>query len=229
MTPADTSIEIRFDTKLPGMPLPHIWEQCVGSGHATLALRADYQAQLTRCRTELGVRHVRFHGVLSDDMGNLMCDENRWLHSFVNADRIWDFLLSIGMRPFVELSFMPTTLSSGAATVFHYRANVTPPRDYGHWAALIRALAEHWTARYGVDEVREWFFEVWNEPNLKAFWRGRRSDYFTLYQRTAEALKNVDDCIRVGGPATADDAWIPAFLRFREARHGPVDLGSKHP
>jgi xylan 1,4-beta-xylosidase len=221
-------VEIRCDAAQRGVALPHVWEQCVGSGHATLALRADYQSQLARCHTELGMQRVRFHGLLCDDMGTLVCERNELLDSFVNADRIWDFLLSIGMCPFVELSFMPTALSSGAATVFHYRGNVTPPGDYAQWAALIQLLAQHCVDRYGSSEVRRWFFEVWNEPNLKAFWRARRSDYFALYQWTAEALKRADDGIRVGGPATASNAWIEPFLDFCERNDVPVDFLSTH-
>lgn len=226
--PSRAGVDIRCDVTKPGVPLPHVWEQCVGSGHAPLALRADYQAQLTRCRKELGVRHVRFHGLLSDNMGTLRCEQGKWLYQFVNADRIWDFLLSIGMRPFVELSFMPDVLASGQTTVFQYRGNVTPPKSYARWSTLIRKLGEHCIERYGADEVREWFFEVWNEPNLKAFWRGRRADYFTLYRRTADALKSVDGGPRVGGPATARNAWITPFLDFCDARGAPVDFVTTH-
>jgi xylan 1,4-beta-xylosidase len=221
-------IDIRCDAMQRGVALPHVWEQCVGSGHATLALRADYQQQLARCHTELGVQRVRFHGILCDDMGTLVCERNELLHSFVNADRIWDFLVSIGMSPFVELGFMPSSLSSGAATVFHYRGNVTPPRDYAQWAALIQLLAQHAVDRYGAAEVRDWFFEVWNEPNLRAFWRAGRSEYFQLYTWTAEALKRADDGIRVGGPVTANNAWIEPFLDFCEHHELPVDFVSTH-
>ena len=221
-------IDVRFDATTPGIPLPHIWEYSVGSGHAPLALRADYQAQLTRCRKELGVRHVRFHGLLCDDMGTLVCEQNKLLYSFVNADRIWDFLISIGMRPIVELSFMPTTLASGNETVFSYKGNVTPPRDYTEWATLVSVLSRHCVERYGADEVRQWLFEVWNEPNLKSFWRGTRDDYFTLYRHTAHALKETDDGLRVGGPVTARNAWIKEFLEFCDANDLPADFVSTH-
>jgi Glycosyl hydrolases family 39 len=127
--------------------LPHFWEHTVGSGHAPLALRADWQEQLRRCHEELGFRHVRFHGLLCDDVGILVDERDRLLYSFFNADQIWDFLLSIGMKPFIELSFMPTTLASGGTTVFHYRGNVTPPKDYKQWATLIRKLVTHWVER----------------------------------------------------------------------------------
>lgn len=152
---------------------------------------------------------MRFHGLLSDDLGPVVRQHRGGLvFSFFNADRIIDFLLSIEMRPFVELSFMPTALASGSKTVFHYRGNVTPPRDYRQWSALIRTLLAHWVDRYGLREVAKWPFEVWNEPNLKAFWQGSRKDYFNLYQVTANAIKKVDPLLRVGGPATARDGWI---------------------
>jgi len=209
-------------------PLTHFWEHTVGSDHAPVALRADWQNQLRRCHDELGFRYVRFHGLLSDDMGTLISHQEKSLYSFFNADQICDFLLSIGMRPFVELSFMPTTLASGQRTVFHYRGNITPPRDYQRWATLIRKLVSHWVERYGVSEVREWFFEVWNEPNLKAFWTGTQADYFKLYRYTIHAIKSVDGALQVGGPATARNEWIEDFLGFCEKKRLPADFVSTH-
>ncbi len=211
-----------------GVHFPHAWEHTIGSGHAPLALRADWQRQLTRCRRELGFRHVRFHGILSDDVGTLMCENDRLVYSFFNADQICDFLLSIGMRPFMELSFMPTALSSGDATVFHYRANVTPPKDYDAWESLIRKLVHHWVERYGLAEVSQWFFEVWNEPNLDAFWKGSQAEYFRLYASTARAIKETHGSLRVGGPATAGNAWIPQLLDYCAANAAPIDFVSTH-
>ena len=151
---------------------------------------------------------------MSDDVGTLICNNDALLYSFFNVDQIVDFLLSIGMKPFVELSFMPGALAAGDKTVFHYRGNVTAPKDYGQWAALVGKLVAHWVERYGVAEVRAWFFEVWNEPNLEYFGSGRQSDYFTLYSHSARAIKAVDAALRVGGPATAMNAWITDFREF---------------
>jgi xylan 1,4-beta-xylosidase len=211
-----------------GSGLAHVWSHTVGSGRALLALRADWQAQMRKTRSELGVRHVRFHGLLNDEMCTYLIECGKDMYSFFNADRIFDFLVSIGMKPFVELSFMPTALQSGGDIVFFYKANVTPPRDHARWADLITRLARHWVDRYGIDEVRSWYFEVWNEPNLDAFWKGSQADYFKLYQYTANAIKDVDAQLRVGGPATADDGWIPEFLGFCEASKLPVDFVSTH-
>jgi xylan 1,4-beta-xylosidase len=212
----------------PASGLSHFWEHTIGSGHAPLALRADWQAQMRRSHEELGFGHVRFHGLLCDDMGTLVAEGDTLFYSFFNADQIFDFLLSIGMRPFVELSFMPTTLASGGQTVFHYGANVSPPKDYARWATLIRKLVAHWVERYGLDEVRAWFFEVWNEPNLDAFGSGKQDEYFALYRYTAEAIKSVDAALRVGGPATAANAWVDDFIAFCAENKLPADFISTH-
>lgn len=212
----------------PAASLPHFWEHTIGSGHAPLALMADWQAQMLRARSELGFNHVRFHGLLCDDMGTLTEEGDTKFYSFFNADKIFDFLLSIGMKPFVELSFMPSALASGDKTVFHYRANVTPPKDYAQWATLIRKLVEHWIERYGLAEVRLWLFEVWNEPNLDAFGNGRQDDYFKLYRYTVEAIKAVDRALQVGGPATADNAWIEEFIAYCRKGQVPIDFISTH-
>jgi xylan 1,4-beta-xylosidase len=211
-----------------GSPLPHFWEHTVGSCHAPLALRADWRAQLRRCHDELGFRHVRFHGLLCDDVGTLVRYQDRLVYSFFNADAIVDYLLSIGMAPFVELSFMPKALASGKETIFSYAANVSPPKDLKAWGELIGRLARHWTERYGAEQVRRWPFEVWNEPNLRAFWAGTQNDYFELYRHTAEALKGVDSALCVGGPATAANAWVPEFLDFCAKARLPVDFVSTH-
>jgi xylan 1,4-beta-xylosidase len=220
----------RFTCDLSQTPIPfeHFWAHTVGSGHAPLALRSDWQAQIQQCHAELGFRHVRFHDLLSDSMGTLVRQENELIYSFFNADRIMDFLLSIGMRPFVELSFMPQALASGSKTVFRYKANVTPPKNYKQWETFIHKLTAHWVERYGLEEVSQWFFETWNEPNLKAFWTGTRQSYFKLYQHTVEAIKSVDPSLKVGGPASAQAAWIDEFLDYCEQHRLPVDFVTTH-
>lgn len=190
-----------------------------------MALRADWQLQLKRAQRELGFRHVRFHGLLSDDFRIVIDPHN---YSFFNCDQVFDFLLSIGMKPFVELSFMPAALASGNKTVFNYQANITPPRDYKQWSKLIDRLVSHCVERYGRKEVSEWFFEVWNEPNLKAFWSGKQRDYFRLYRYTAEAIKQIDEGFRVGGPATAKSEWIEDFVAFCDRNDVPADFISTH-
>jgi xylan 1,4-beta-xylosidase len=228
MENTDNPVQFRCNVLNHPVALEHFWEHTVGSCHATLALRADWQKQLTRCKKELGFRHVRFHGLLSDDMGTLVDENDKFVYSFFNADQICDFLLSIGMRPFMELSFMPTILSLGSDIVFHYKGNVNPPKNYDDWQTLINKLVTHWSERYGLTEVSQWFFEVWNEPNLNAFWKGTQEDYFKLYTHTTNAIKNVNPNLKVGGPATADNEWISEFMDYCEKNNVPIDFISTH-
>jgi xylan 1,4-beta-xylosidase len=221
---------ITIDTQSERTPFPHFWELCVGSCHAVMGLREDWRSQLKQAHDELGFQYVRFHGLLDDAMSVYVKDQ--WSGvvrlSFFNVDSIFDFLLSIGMKPFIELGFMPEALASGTQTCFHYRANVTPPADYAQWGGLIQSLTRHLVVRYGIDEVRTWFFEVWNEPNLPFFWAGTKEDYFKLYEHAARAIKSVDSRLRVGGPATSVNAWIPDLIAFCQRSGSPLDFISTH-
>ena len=160
------SVAFACDLAAPASVLPHVWEHTVGSDHATAALRADWQAHLERAHEELGFRHVRFQGILDDDVGTLLCEQGKLAYAFFNSDQIFDFLIGIGMKPFVELAFMPSTLSSGSTTVFKYRGNVTSPKDDAQWSTLIGKLGGHRVDHYGLDEVGQWYFEIWNEPTV---------------------------------------------------------------
>ncbi len=208
--------------------LPHFWDHTVGSGHATLALRADWQTQMKRTHDELGMKHVRFHGILSDGMGTCIGQDNQYLYSFFNADQIFDFLLSIGMKTLRRTELHALDPFIGDQIIFRYRANGHSARDHADWSVLIRKLVGHWVDRYGIDEVRQWFFEVWNEPNLLAFGDGKQDEYFELYRYTVEAIKGVDAGLRVGGPATAENAWVTDFIAFCTANALPADFVSTH-
>jgi len=216
-----------IDARAAGKLFPHYWERCVGSGHASLALRRDWQDQLKQCHDELGFKFVRFHGILDDDMSVFTGREDD-PYSFHNVGLIFDYLLSIGMKPFIELSFMPERLASGTDTVFHYKGNITPPKDYEAWGNLVAALAAYLQDRYGADEVERWFFEVWNEPNLVYFWSGTQAEYFQLYAHAAKAIKRVNPRFRVGGPSTAANAWVSETLAFCEKEGVPLDFISTH-
>jgi len=205
------------------------FKETVGAGRANEGLRADWQQQLNLVRKECGFKYIRMHGLLTDDMGVYMEDKKgNPEYNFQYIDVLYDYLLSIGMKPFVELSFMPAALASGTQTCFWWRGNVTPPKDYQKWADLIRNLVIHFTERYGTDEVKTWYFEVWNEPNLNYFWSGTQVEYFKLYKYTAIAIKSVDKEYRVGGPATAGAAWVPEMIDFSKANSIPLDFISTH-
>ena len=224
------AIEYRIDLAQEGRTFPHYWETCVGSCHAATVLREDVRQQIRAAHRDCGFRYLRFHGLLDDDMSVVLTDPftQQIYYSFYNIDSIFDFLLDTGMKPFVELGFMPQALASGTQTCFNYRGNVTPPKDYDQWSDLIRALTGHLLERYGQEEVRQWFFEVWNEPNLRFFFDGTQEEYFRLYEVTARAIKSVDSRLRVGGPATSVNAWIPEFRAYCENGDVPLDFITTH-
>lgn len=214
---------------------PHYWEECVGSCRAYTALRADYRKQLIKAHEELGFKYVRFHGLFNDDMSVCLrkisydpAVPGEIVYNFANIDNIFDFLLEIGMKPFIEIGFMPECLASGTDTIFHYRGNITPPADYIQWNHLIQAFVAHLGERYGREEIRSWFFEVWNEPNLASFWAGTKEQYFELYENTARTIKAYDSQLRVGGPATSINAWIPDMIEFCEKHQVSLDFISTH-
>jgi xylan 1,4-beta-xylosidase len=170
------------------------------------------------------------HGLFNDDMAVYKenWDGSEPQYSFMYIDVLYDFLLSIGIKPFVELGFMPSGLASGSETIFWWRGNVTPPSDYNKWESFIAAFVQHLTERYGEDEVKTWYFEVWNEPNLSGFWASTQEEYFKLYAYTANAVKSVNADYRVGGPATAGAAWVPEFIDYCDKNHAPIDFVSTH-
>jgi xylan 1,4-beta-xylosidase len=207
-----------------------MFNECVGAGRANEGLRADWQQQLAFVKNECGFRYIRFHGLFTDDMGIYKEDKNgNPEYNYMYVDALFDYLLSIGIKPFVELGFMPNALASGPETIFWWKGNVTPPKDHDKWGALVKNIVEHWTNRYGEDEVKTWYFEVWNEPNLKpGFWTGTMEDYFKLYKYSAEAVKSVNPDYRIGGPGTAGAAWEPEMIDFCIKNNVPIDFVSTH-
>ncbi len=238
---------ITVDAHATTTPFPHFWEQTFGSGHAILALRQSYRDDLRTVKQATNFDSVRAHGILDDEVG--LYDPDRRIinfaqtagqagkvldtstYNFSYVDQIYDGLLAEHVRPLVELSFMPLKLASDptATQAFWYRPNASPPKDYAAWDAMITALAAHLVARYGLDEVAQWKFEVWNEPNID-FWMGKpkQSTYFELYDHSARAIKAVSPRLQVGGPATAQAAWVTPFLAHTKAENVPVDFVSTH-
>jgi xylan 1,4-beta-xylosidase len=211
-------------------PMSTMFKECIGAGRANEGLRADWQQQLAEVKKVCDFKYIRMHGLLSDDMGVFSYDrKGNPIYNFQYIDVLYDYILSIGMKPFVELGFMPSALASGKETIFWWKGNVTPPKDYDQWAGLIKALTQHYTDRYGADEVKTWYFEVWNEPNLSpGFWSGTQAEYFKLYQYTVQAIKSVNKDYRVGGPATAGAGWVPEMIDFCVKNNLPLDYISTH-
>lgn len=221
---------VTVDLSAPSQPFPHYWERMFGSGRAILSLRDSYRQDLRQVKDATGFEFIRFHAILNDEVGVYDEVDGKSVYNFSYIDQIYDGLLRDGVRPFVELSFMPKKLASKEIyQTFWYRPIVAPPKDYAKWNDLITHFAQHLIDRYGIDEVSHWYFEVWNEPNLD-FWAGdpRQASYFELYDNTARTLKKVDARLRVGGPATAQAAWADAFIAHVAQNQVPADFVSTH-
>ena len=223
---------IEVDANAATHPFPHYWEKMFGSGRAILSLRESYRNDLRETKRITGFEYVRFHAIFHDEVG--LYDEDssgKPVYNFSYIDQIYDGLLENHVRPFIELSFMPKKLTAdpNALHPFWYKQNVAPPKDWGKWDQLIEAFTRHLVERYGENEVAQWYFEVWNEPNID-FWAGnpKEATYYELYDHTARAIKHVSQRLRVGGPSTAQAAWADRFLAHCKEQDVPVDFVSSH-
>jgi len=209
---------------------------CVGTGRMGLALQKEYQKQLKLVQDMIGFKHIRGHGLFCDDMAiyqEHMVDGERVVeYNFTYLDLVMDSYKELGIKPFLELGFMPKKMASGTQTVFYWKGNTTPPKSYEDWKAMVQALLLHLMDRYGKEEVLTWPIEVWNEPNLPGFWKDAdMQEYFVLFKESYEAIKQTDERFCVGGPAVcggSDRIWMKAFLEFcREEKLYP-DFISRH-
>jgi xylan 1,4-beta-xylosidase len=205
-----------------------VFNECVGAGRASEGLRADWQEQLRLVQKHCNFKYIRFHGLLNDEMGVCSLINGKITYNFQYVDVLYDFLLSVGIKPFVELSFMPTLLKTNDQTIFWWKGNISPPADWNEYERMIGLLAKHFTERYGEEEVKTWYFEVWNEPNLSNFFSGTEAEYHQLYATAAKVIKAVNNDYRVGGPASAGSPWIPAFIAYCNNNQVPVDFISSH-
>jgi xylan 1,4-beta-xylosidase len=225
MDPIHTNRVLSVKTNKTKGPLPHVWEECMGSDRAVVAFREQWLSDLELVKQTTGMKSVRFHGLFNDEMGVWPSGSKQ--PNFLYVDMVFDAMLDRGIRPLVELSFMPGALASNKYTIFWYRGNTTPPKDPSQWGELVGSLSKHLIERYGVQEVKTWNFEVWNEPNI-VFWSGTKADYFELYRQSATAIKKVNKELRVGGPATAMAAWVGDLLEFCTSQQVPIDFASTH-
>ena len=211
---------------------------CIGTGRMGLALQQEYQEQLRTVQALCGFRHIRGHGLFCGDMSIYQPYKDaegveHEAYCFTYLDRVMDCYRAAGLRPFLELGFMPDQIASGEQTIFYWKGNVTPPNDEAKWVNLVTATLVHLKERYGEEEVSAWPCEVWNEPNLPGFWQNADKDaYLRLYEITAPAVKSVLPAMPVGGPAICggegSQGWIRDFLAFCEKKTLPVDFVSRH-
>lgn len=225
----DSSTTINVDLSRPTIARSQVPTFSVGSDRAIIFLRKEHQRDLKVLQKSIGFRYLRCHGLFNEEMKIVKRDaDGKITYDWTKVDQYIDQLRAVKLRPFVELGFMPEPLASGKTTIFYWRGNVTPPRSQDEWAALVTAFLHHQIERLGTAEVRKWFFEVWNEPNLDGFWTGKQNGYFELYATSAKAIKAVDSHLKVGGPATAGMGWIPELLDYCSKNAIPIDFVASH-
>lgn len=222
---------ITIDPAASSHTFPHFWEQMFGSGRAVLSMRKSYRNDLRQVKKVTDVQYVRFHAIFDRETGVYDEDQQgRPIYNWSYLDQIYDGLLENGVRPFVELSFMPAKMAANLQWHdFWYHPFPSPPKDYGRWEELVYQFTRHMVERYGHEEVARWYFEVWNEPNID-FWTGvpKKETYFQLYDAAVRGVKRADAGLRVGGPATAQAAWIPDMIRHADEAKVPLDFVSTH-
>ena len=221
--------EITIDLAKARQPIDQFFDLSVGSDYPGTLIRPDAQAQLKVAVDELGFRYIRFHAIFHDVLGTVkQSPKGRVTYDWAGIDKLYDELLANHIKPFVELGFTPQALKTSDNSIFWWHGNTSHPKP-AMWRDLVGAFVRHLEARYGRHEVRSWYFEVWNEPNLDGFWeRADQPAYFALYDLTARTVKNVDPKLRVGGPATAGAAWIPEFLDHVAKSGAPIDFVTTH-
>ena len=230
-TPASAGAGRRIELDLARArdPLDRFFNDCVGSDYPGTLYRPDTLAQLKTAVDELGFRRLRFHAIFHDVLKTVTRDaQGRLVFDFDGIDRLYDALLARHIRPLVELGFTPKALATSDSKIFYWAGNTSHPKP-DDWVAMVDAFVRHLLQRHGADEIRQWQFEVWNEPNLDGFWEhADQQAYFDLYTRTARAIKAIDPQLKVGGPSTAGAAWVPEFLAHARDTSTPVDFVSTH-
>lgn len=219
---------IVVDLKQTTGPVDRFFDLSVGSDYPGTLIRDDSQGQLKLVTDELGFRYIRFHAIFHDVLGTVKIEDGKTVYNWEQIDRLYDDLLARHIKPFVELGFTPKALATSQNSIFYWQGNTSHPKPQA-WRDLIDAFIRHLETRYGQAEVRFWFFEVWNEPNLSGFWEGAdQKAYFELYDTTAKTIKAIDPRLRVGGPSTAGAAWVPEFLAHVKQSGAPVDFVTTH-
>lgn len=199
-----------IDVREKAEPFTHYWSVGVGAGRANEGLRAGWLEHLQTVKEHCGFQYVRMHGLFCDDMFvYFQKPDGRAVYNWQYVDEVYDRMLALGVKPFVELAFFPKDIAApDSKTQMWYRGNVSVDRNnFGKWHDLVKAFTQHVVDRYGINEVLTWYFEVWNEPNLTGtggFFHGTKSDYFRLYKESANAVKSVDSRLKIGGPATSN-------------------------
>ena len=229
--PCGSAFAANYSLKVDGKQklgtIPHFWSKCVGSGTMEYCLKPAWQQAAKIGAEEAGFEYVRGHGILihlnnEDNINSLSWNGtgSTPTYNWSKIDQIYQAVLDCGLKPIVELSFMPKPLQSNTAA--------SKPKDWTVWEDYIYELVKHLEEHFGVEEVRSWYFEVWNEYDYEGFWKDTPQDYYELYKRAAAGVKRADEQLPVGGPASTNPWPINDFLAYCTSNNVPVDFVSNH-
>ena len=226
-TATATNTTITVDASKQTAGNPPFWAASIGTGTASLTLRSDLETHYKLGAREAGFQRVRGHGVLNDDMAIY---KGPGSYSWTNFDKYLTAIVSAGMRPIMELDFMPTALALTGNSRDIYNS-------VSNYKAFIQAIVQHCVDKYGMADVSQWYWEVWNEPDYAGFWNGtsaseatsaKMTDYYALYDAAVAAITAVLPSAFVGGPATTQPAPIGAFLQHCKSAGTRVTFASSH-
>lgn len=220
-----------------GTPLKHTFRKFTTVGRAKELLLADVQKMLTELQSEIGFEYIKFHGLLSDDMLVYSEDENgNPQYSFVYIDKVFDFLLSIHLKPLVQFSFMPKALAlTPERTAYFSPFVLSVPKSLQKWKDLVAALTNHLIDRYGFHIVKEWLFCCWNEPDTSVYLFGFQNDedYYALYKATYDTVKSIDKRLVFGSPSllisyNENQLWCKRYIEWCKANDCVPDFMNIH-
>ena len=231
---------IEFDINGKWIKKNNNWQFGLGCDHAFQLHRRDLFLQLKYVHDELGFKYLRFHGIFDDDMLTYQrLSDYKPLSNIpysskvkeINFRQIGDVLhnvLDAGFKPFLEISFMPSVLAKGKKTGLKYQNNICLPNDYNEWQLFIKEFIKYLINEFGKAEIESWYYEIWNEPDLKIFFNGNQKDYFNFYKMTVLAIKEIDNNLRVGGPSTSACKWLKDFISYCNKQNIKCDFISTH-
>ncbi|EQK43195.1 bacterial regulatory helix-turn-helix s, AraC family protein [[Clostridium] bifermentans ATCC 638] len=197
------------------------WKNLITIGKAKEGLMKDVQEHLIEIQSKIGFKYIRFHGIFDDSM--MVYDEknNNPSFNFTYIDKLFDFLLSINLKPFVELGFMPSKLALNTnKSIFYTKSVISEPKDIKLWNLLVENFIRHCVNKYGFEEVSSWYFEVWNEPDIDSVFGFNKEEYYNeFFKETYNTIKSVNSNFKVGGPSILGynilkNNWLEIYLNY---------------
>lgn len=211
-----------FSLKNTGKQLRHTWRNVISIGKASDLLISDIQNILRQVQKEIHYQHIYFNGILSDDLHVCFSDKNgKLVFNFSYIDKILDFLIEIGLKPFLQFTYMPRALAKNPEHILLGHL-ISEPDDLQSWCTLIDAFMKHIISRYQISEILQWKFSVWYQPNTppRLFGFAKPDIFYDFYRATYKTVKSYDSSICFGTPAfyyldtPEQDQWYTNYFQW---------------